>query len=436
MGRVGQVLTLFLLLTFPTNFCIQLLSPKFSAIRERRSSISCSRQGVCMLQNVYLDIHNVFHYYGVRSTEAASVLRRLERLRLVAAAQISSPEFNTTLKVVTHLIDPFKSGSTVIRGIEEPVFYHYMVAVGNFGHTLLQNCLPAVVSMHRSVLKHRAYFRTIVANDCKNCGIPNAKSNSCLDGFGSFGYSTCDTLRRNLYALITGYQAQYTRELFSLKSEYIHLSKVVVGFPEDDAFDLLHNPSNEKFFSEKKIVRQRLLSTIACEQASKKRVTVMIYCKDVLRNGRHGNTFVNCSEFTQNMTDFLLKKYQADVIAENFDVTSFRDQIVLLQKADIFVSDGGSSSYYTHLLRDGAISMTFPLCDSSCHCSHFFAERGAYANPSVQHVPIDSKHIDCLYEEGHSGLFMPLYRVRQSFGAEVLQALKRVVPRRPCTLSS
>lgn len=394
----------------------------------RTSSLKCALKGSCVLKNVFLDESGVFHYVGAKASEAKLLKHSLNRIKLVAAAQMSPGVYNTSLRFLVHQRDALVIQKLATRFVDGPVFFHNMVAVGNFGHTLLQNCLPAVVSMHRSPLKHRGVFQTIVGNDCKNCGLPDPHAKTCMDGTGSFGYAACDALGRDVYTFVTGYPMKYSRELFSREISYVHFSQVVIGFPDSDEFDLLHNPGGDEFMLEKKIMRQRALynSSDACEAMS-----IFVYCKNVSFNGRHGNTFHNCEEFIQ-MLIASTHNTTAKIIVRsiNFDNVSFSDQLVTLQKADIYISDGGSSSYYSHFLRTGATAMTFPLCDRLCLCTHFFAERGAYRNPDVKHVPIDPRHVRCDVRSGttHHGdsFFMPLFRVKKSFLFELRKEMSLI----------
>tara|TARA_B110000003_G_C16587126_1_gene510290 strand:- start:1046 stop:1402 length:357 start_codon:yes stop_codon:yes gene_type:complete len=107
---------------------------------------------------------------------------------------------------------------------------------------------------------------------------------------------------------------------------------------------------------------------------------------------------------------------------------NFSDQLTALQSADVFISDGGSSSYYTHFLRHGSVSMTFPLCDEVCVCTHFFAERRAYLNPDVEHIPVDPHHVSCRMNASteEKSAVKPLFSVKMSFLHEFIQAVSRV----------
>lgn len=394
------------------------------------SSLKCLPHGSCLLENVFLDMNGTFHYYISEMDDMKRVENSLSQVRLVAAAQLPREVYNTSLAVAIHSRRLIEHQHLTAKHIHEPVFYHNIVAVGNFGHTLLQNCLPAVVSMRRSPLKHEGVFRTIVGNDCKNCGLPDPPTQTCMDGIGSFGYASCETLGNAVYASVTGYSMTFSRELFPANTPLVYFAQVVVGFPNSDAFDLLHNPNGYDFVQEKRIIRKRALEHIHCDNEERShQISILVYCKDVSVNGRHGNTFQNCSEFltmlgysrrrmTQNISIYPL----------NFDTMNFSDQLIALQSADVFISDGGSSSYYTHFLRHGSTSMTFPLCDEFCVCTHFFTERGAYLNPDVKHIPVDPLHVSCqvnVSAEGKSAV-KPLFRVKMSFLHEFIQTVSHV----------
>ena len=400
------------------------------------SSLKCSRHGSCLLQNVFLDVNGTFHYYTSSMDDIARVQNSLSQVTLVAAAQLPREVYNTSVAVTIHSRRVIEHQYLPITHIHEPVFYHNIVAVGNFGHTLLQNCLPAVVSMRRSPLKHEGAFRTIVGNDCKNCGVPDPSTQSCMDGLGSFGYASCEALGKAVYASVTGYPMTFSREMFGTNTSLVHFAQVVVGFPNSNAFDLLHNPSGHNFVQEKKLIRTRALQHIPCytkERSSQ--VRVFVYCKDITVNGRHGNTFHNCSDFL-TMLAYSRSQLPQKITFHplNFDRTNFSEQLNALQRGDVFISDGGSSSYYTHFLRRGSISMTFPLCDDLCVCTHFFAERGAYFNPDVKHIPVDPLHVSCQVNASIEGkpLVNPLFSVKTSFLHEFILAVSHLHRRKKC----
>lgn len=396
------------------------------------SSFECSDDDICTLKNVCLDRENVFQFFLKPGEVDANIRSRLEEINLVAAWQLPAKEYRTLLSVRTH---PLKSIGNLklerARFFTDPVFIHIMLAVGNFGHTLLQNTLPAVLSMAHSSLKLNRTFQTITLNDCKSCGFPDPSKNICMDGIGSFGYDLCDSMRLAMYRSVTGYSAVFARELFTESVAHLCFKNAVVGFPAKNRFDLLYNPTGEEFSNEKKLIRTRIgipnSLSITLETRKSWRtdsiIYVAVYCKDTSRNGRHGNTFQDCDGFIELIRTVEHSK-KLDVTKLNFDGMEFDKQIQTLQKFDIYISDGGSSSYYTHFLRAGAISMTFPLCDESCSCVHLFAD--AYHNPVVSHIAVNPLHVACRTSEHTNSIFKPLFDVRKSFNKQFDEALNQL----------
>ena len=393
------------------------------------SSFKCSRDDVCTLKNVCLDRSNVFQFFLPLGADASVVRGRLKSVNLVAAWQLSPEEYNTLLPLRIVLANESVTMKRM-RFFDEPIFVHIMLAVGNFGHTFLQNALPAVLSMSHSSLKHRHPFQTIALNDCKACGFPNPSDHTCMDGIGSFGYTSCDSVRASVYKAITGHGLKFSRELFESGESHLCFRNVVVGFPGGNRFDMLYNPSAEHFSYEKQLVRTRsgvpnsLSTSHATREIWKSRATINVgvYCKDVSKNGRHGNTFLNCHQFVQSIRSLNIWKGKISASSVNFDNAEFNQQLEQLQNFDIYISDGGSSSYYTHFLRAGAVSLTFPLCDDSCACVHLFTD--TYTNPVVVHIPVDPIHVKCRMNPSRDGIFKPLFDVRQSFKYELSKALK------------
>ena len=414
-----------------TAFLLSLISRRTRFNTRGVSSFDCSGDDVCTLKNVCLDRSNVFHFFLPPGTDASVVRERLKLVNLVAAWQLPPQQYNTLLPL--RIVLPNESVAMKrMRFFDEPIFAHLMLAVGNFGHTFLQNALPAVLSMSHSSLKHRLPFQTIALNDCKVCGFPNPSEHTCMDGIGSFGYVSCDSMRTSVYKAIAGYGLKFSRELFENGTSHLCFRNVVVGFPGGNRFDMLYNPSAENFSYEKQLVRTRSgvpnsQSIVRATRAIWKAgvvINVGVYCKDISTNGRHGNTFVNCSKFVQMIESLNIREAKISVSTINFDNAEFYQQLTKLQNFDIYISDGGSSSYYTHFLRAGAVSLTFPLCDDSCACVHLFPD--AYTNPAVVHIPVDPNYVECQMQPSGDGIFKPLFDVRQNFKDELLKALSFV----------
>ena len=90
----------------------------------------------------------------------------------------------------------------------------------------------------------------------------------------------------------------FSRKMFATDLSLVHFAQVVVGFPSSNAFDLLHNPGGNNFVQEKRLIRTRALQHVQCNiEERSNQVRVFVYCKDITVNGRHGNTFHNCSDF-------------------------------------------------------------------------------------------------------------------------------------------
>jgi len=402
-----------------------LLSTSFDV--RRGSSFECSADDVCTLENVCLNRSNVFQFFLQPGASASQVYERLKNVNLVAAWQLPPQVYHTLL----HLqVVPTNESMNVssIRFFEEPIFLHLLLAVGNFGHTLLQNALPAVLSMSRSTLKHHDSFQTIALNDCKVCGFPDPSQNICMDGIGSYGYVECERMRSSVYEAITGYSVIFSRELFESGVTHLCFRNAVVGFPQQNRFDMLYNPTAEQFGYEKQLIRTRLgvlnSTTIAgITSKSDSNINVGVYCKDIVLNGRHGNTFRSCQDVINIITAMKLEK-NVVVRRLNFDGVDFKRQIAELQKIDIYISDGGSSSYYIHLLRAGAVALSLPLCDivkSKCVCGHIF--NNTYANPVVSHISVQPEYIVCHTSSKSNGIFKPLFDVRPEFRKEMSKAL-------------
>ena len=294
------------------------------------SSFKCSRDDVCTLKNVCLDRSNVFQFFLPLGADASVVRGRLKSVNLVAAWQLSPEEYNTLLPLRIVLANESVTMKRM-RFFDEPIFVHIMLAVGNFGHTFLQNALPAVLSMSHSSLKHRHPFQTIALNDCKACGFPNPSDHTCMDGIGSFGYTSCDSMRASVYKAITGHGLKFSRELFESGESHLCFRNVVVGFPGGNRFDMLYNPSAEHFSYEKQLVRTRsgVPNSISVARATRgawkhgATINVGVYCKDVSKNGRHGNTFLDCPKFMQMIESSKMWKGHASVPSVNFDSAEF-----------------------------------------------------------------------------------------------------------------
>ena len=415
--------------------CVAFFSLRSSLILNRveeafHSDFECSVADVCLLRDVFLEKDGTITAYVPSWRRKRAWIKRLSGVNLLAASQIEPSAFGTLLKLRVHVS---RKSSRPTREYEyltlpEPVFYHAMLAVGNFGHTLLQNSFPALLSMFHSPLKISTEFQTILANDCTNCGMPDPHISFCMNGFGSFGYDLCDTQRRDIYRVTTGYPAKYLSEIFNGRHERVLLKQVVVGFPHQFNFDILFNPTKSTFTEEHIILRERSLSNRKpSPRQAKGTIRVFVYCKDVRRNGRHGNSFRDCSkvvDMLQHAAQSFMRRlgkrtvhhaHSVIVTSGNFDDMTTDDQLDELQNMHVYISDGGSSSYYTHFLPHGAVSLTFPLCNTQCVCEHIFL--AAYYTPGVRHEFVPEEHVQCAIRDGDNvnEIFKPMYDVKASF---------------------
>lgn len=218
---------------------------------------------------------------------------------------------------------------------------------------------------------------------------------------------------------MTGFPAKFITEIIPMtEGQELHgIAELVVGFPREFKFDMLNNPSGAGFTDTKRLCKTRIMDATKKRSDNNAAVSVVVYCKTT---GRHSAVFRNCSA----VVDFvkvvaIYYSWDVEVRILNFDAVSFTDQLVLLQDVDVYLSDCGSSSYYTHVLQPGSVSISLPFCDWDCTCGNHYTARGAYISPGVEHLPVDPVHVSCRVEENKI-----LYDLQPSFTDILVTALR------------
>jgi hypothetical protein len=329
------------------------------------SSALCFDQ-TCILNNVCVDENLQLEVY---SDQPLNIPVKLE---LMAAKQdyYKKGEIDV-LTVVQKPLSTFPSG---VSFIEEQVYAQQLHAMGNFGHAILQNCLPMfqlVVKTHGRLAVQNP-FQVMLFNNCTNCGIPS--STTCDNGHGSFGYSSCEFMKNQLYELLSGNPPiDFYGLLQSRKTDRICFKSFVAGM--GPKYDML-SPSDlfELDLFLKEVARNKVYRSMAASMnfPDHKVLNVVVYCKTT---GRHGAGISNC-DFP---AEIIRKKYansyggrKVVVRLINFDhMPNMTAQFEVISKANVYLTSGGSASYYSIFLRKGAVALVMPLCNH-CVCSESF----------------------------------------------------------------
>jgi hypothetical protein len=343
------------------------------------SSYSCIKE-TCLLRNVCLTPNLELEYF---STENVNL-----PIGSLMAARQNYWEKGVVNKLKINFIPP--ESRKVLY--EDPVIVHKMIAMGNFGHALLQNLLPTA-RMVRDIYGYESLYQgyqVLLLNDCKNCGMP---SETCVDGQGSYGYSSCNFQRDQLYPIITGNDLIDAKSLFTDREESVCFNEFVVGM--DGADDMLNMPMEDAFLDLKEFTRSQVYSHLRIPSYVQRSdtINVAVYCK---MNGRHGGGLTNCDHVPHLVRTIYKNRYKGKkLVVEiiNFDMMmDISTQFRIISRANIYIANGGSSSYYTLFLRKGAVSMIVPQCDS-CKCFDLFPM--ARLTPNVTYMPIKSESVTC-----------------------------------------
>jgi hypothetical protein len=272
----------------------------------------------------------------------------------------------------------------------DTVFAHKMIAMGNFGHAILQNILPLVKMMKKVNMRGKI----LLLNDCKNCGMPGE---TCVDGQGSYGYASCGIQRDNLYKMVFGSDPIDWKKWFDPKlnplSEAMCFENLVLGM--DGTFDMLNEPQPETYPDLKDTARQAVYDYLGLSTDIKptNTINIVVYCKI---NGRHGGGITNCGYVPNLVSEVYRNRYKGKrVVVEmiNFDmVLDVQEQFRIISRAHIYIANGGSSSYYTLFLKKGAVSMIVPQCDD-CKCFDLFPS--ARITPNVTYMSVSPHAITC-----------------------------------------
>ena len=271
-----------------------------------------------------------------------------------------------------------------------PVFLMKMIAVGNFGHTILQNILPflEIALRYPKTFDAKQYLQLISMNDCLNCGWPDEK---CA-GEGSFGYSNCDDMKDQLYPLIMNRPIIPINTLLN-SSDIKCFHSAAVGVPEN--LDLLWSSYNAS--ASKLLARQQMYHNLrfSLDYMPKEapEIVVLVYCKT---GGRHGGALANCDMVDSLVESNFQRMYKGMPIIvkqTNFETNhNISDQIRIVSEANVFIANGGGSSYYSLFLRNGAVSLILPQCQK-CVCSDIFPY--ARIAPGITYIPISPNSIAC-----------------------------------------
>ena len=277
--------------------------------------------------------------------------------------------------------------------VPDPVILMKMHAVGNLGHTLLQNILPYLqLSLERQKeLKSLNETRLIALNNCDACGEPTETCN----GEGSFGYKNCDEMKDQLFPLILNKPLILFEDLLKVQGDDKQVCFKTVAVGINTHLDLLNVRYDADYA--KKVAKKRLYENVGLQldyPAPKTPViNILVYCKV---GGRHGGAIANCemvntlikSKFSGSFKGIPIK-----VSKINFDKAPvIADQMKVISEAHIYIANGGAASFYGLFLRDGAVSLIMPQCHN-CICNDAFPV--SRLAPGITYLPISSKSVDC-----------------------------------------
>ena len=366
-------------------------------------------EGVCVLSNICVDKSG--HWLYVNGTPP------LERLLLTPLGPMPGVGVGeSTVKWQVERRDLMKGATR--HWIEEKAVLHMLWAVGNFGHTLLQNVYPILWAAQRMELDPSAPFSSmqllsvttngcgdpILGNVCKPNPVP--LNQSCRD-FGSYGYRDCSWMRDQVFNLLLGRQSVLLASLLPSSGKTVTcFRELLVGLPS--AADFLESDSldrksrNSVYLAARDTAYKRLgLSPVLRNDC----VRITVYEKPPgslmgrrVRNWSLVDQILDAKGWKHRGSRICKRSVtfggDGHVLANLGDERKWalEEQLRLVHETDIWISDGGSSMYYSLLMRNGTASISAPLCGVGCACNEQLARRCIMTCDYVMHQVVGGAH--------------------------------------------
>ena len=279
--------------------------------------------------------------------------------------------------------------------ISEPVYAFYRFAVGNVGHIFLENInnvMNLMMNYNPSLLNSEQIFdnRILFLDDVYDITGDswmgsykyNLNQSSRLSIEVASLFSNRETLQVcNKENEVTIEKAPCKNVPFSKPSERVLqtcFSKFHIG-TSSDLLAYYQNGRESVFVHMKNLIYQKLKLPQPAnnderrEYLKTKDIRITIHKKSL--SDRHGSVIYNADELLSHLTEMLptnpdIKQLMQDrqLIVEfiNLYNMSVPDQIRYYSTVDVYITDGGSASYYSLFMTEGSSVLSAPSCNPGC----------------------------------------------------------------------
>jgi hypothetical protein len=275
---------------------------------------------------------------------------------------------------------------------------HSRVAMGNFGHGILNNVFPLLRLAEQFDPwwdRIRTNTKPLLMEKFCNSTAPEALKFAA-------GYPKCWEMTKALYELFFPRGYEHVGDTVAELSQHgpkklACFERVQIGMRHFDALAQEHptyNALQVDFFSR---VRDYILHHPRIEDAVKRNIgdSIVILVHDKKR-GRHAHRFANIGYVREFVREKLGDNFAGVPIDVQYITWTYEqeaiDQIRKVASADVYFSDSGSALYYSSFLAPGSAVITSAQCTSCRNCFPVI-------NSNLQYA-VDVKHINL---PGNSG---------------------------------
>lgn len=227
-------------------------------------------------------------------------------------------------------------------------------AVGNFGHAMLENVFPLFKMLFDLDMAPSGVDRIVLDDDCDD-----ATDHELLFGYPNNGRNCVDYMRFLVNMLLPNV-ALHEKDFFAhgrpvcfetLALGVGHKSSLVSQPPavRDSAQEAMTSAQARRAI-------ERYIETRPWKPPTEPSPRFLIHEKAL--GNRHGASITNA----ENLCSELTKQGASCHVFSLDKLPSMETQVKLVHDADVFVSDPGSSQYYSIFLRPGARHVTFEKC--------------------------------------------------------------------------
>lgn len=227
-------------------------------------------------------------------------------------------------------------------------------AVGNFGHAMLENVFPLLKMLSDLDMDPFDVERVILDDDCDD-----DSDHELLYGYPN-NVRNCVGYMRFLVNMLLPNVALHEKDFFAHRRP-VCFETLALGVGHKSSLDSKHPAVRDAALEATTSMHarraiERYIDTRAWIPPTEPSPRFLIHEKAL--GNRHGASIINAQDLCSELT-----RQGASCQVFSLDkLSSLETQVKLVHEADVFVSDPGSSQYYSIFLRPGARHITFEKC--------------------------------------------------------------------------